>query len=126
VEVHQCELYFCQVLAHNTADNIPALAWQVVGDEAILVGYNAAMERLTCGGIETALGVPISEFSDPEMCNRLLAVERTGQAVIFESVRKLRTGPGTYRFITVMCPDAGGRVILYAQPLEQLEVEFET
>jgi len=111
----------CQIVTHdNAANTVPALVWQVVGDDAILEGYNEAMERLTEGGVEGALGAVMSEFAGPTVLQHVLHCARTGEMVSYESVRAMRSGPGTYRLITTLYPVGDGRVVLYACPLERI------
>ena len=112
----------CQI-EHDNAASVPAMIWQIIGNDAILEGFNEAMSRLTEGGIENALGAVMSEYSSPVVLKRLLESARTGRVIAYECVRTLRAGPGTYRLITVMRPTDDDRVILYAIPLERLDAE---
>ena len=116
---------FCQLGHHSTCITVPALVWQTLGNDAILIGFNQAMVELTDGGIETALGTTISEFSCEASRRLLFESVRTGAPVAFEIVRKLRTGPGVYLMATAFCPGADGRVVMRTIPLARLDAERE-
>lgn len=100
----------------------PTLAWVPVGDDAILVGYNAQMHGLTSGAIEEVLGVAASEYVSSAMRANLCYCAQTGQAVICESL--CRCGDVNWHGIAFVCPGEDGVIVLSIVPLGQVEVEY--
>ena len=116
---------YCHIIAqygiHITEiDTVPSLVWQPLGNDAVLVGYNEAMCKLTEGGIENALGTASSEFCGERVQWYVQACAQTGQPVMYEVVRRMRTAPGVYRFLALLCPGDDGLVRLYTCPVERV------
>ena len=114
---------FCHAIAEYdetiTLDSVPTLAWQAVGGDAILTGYNDPMIKWTGGNIEKALGKAASDFLRPATLNRLTRCIETGCPALYDSVRRLASSGERWHMLTLAIHD-DDRILIYSQPLERM------
>lgn len=122
VEVRN-EAAFVTLLEHCVRESCaldkPAMTWQVVGDDAILVGFNQKMVELTGGGIEKALGVSARGWCDDVEVERVLQCDKTQCILICESMHSFRTCDRVMHLISLLHPLGDSQVMLYLYPLQE-------